>query len=87
MDGIHSRQRVIVIGATNRPDILDPALLRPGRLDRVLYVPPPDTDARREILKISLRDVPQDDSVDISGLAEMTSGFSGAEVAALGKES
>ena len=84
MDGIHSRQRVVVIGATNRPDILDPALLRPGRLDRVLYVPPPDLAARQEILHISLRDIPQDETVDIAGLARRTEGFSGAEVAALG---
>jgi transitional endoplasmic reticulum ATPase len=54
MDGIESREKVIIFGATNRPDILDKALIRPGRFDRLIYIPPPDSDARMEILTINI---------------------------------
>lgn len=86
MDGVEERKRVVVVAATNRPDILDSALLRPGRLDRLIYVPPPDFQARVEILKINLRSVPLSDDIDISDLAKNTAGFSGAEVAATCRE-
>jgi transitional endoplasmic reticulum ATPase len=76
----------VVIGATNRADILDPALLRPGRFDRIIYVPPPDKKARYEILKVHTRNVPLDKDVDLLRLAELTEGFSGADLEALVRE-
>ncbi len=86
LDGITPLRRVIVIGATNRPDLLDPALLRPGRFDRLIYVPPPDTRARYEILKIHTRKVPLAEDVDLYELAKMTEGYSGADLEALVRE-
>jgi transitional endoplasmic reticulum ATPase len=86
IDGIVPLQNVVVIGATNRPDILDPALLRPGRFDRVIYVPPPDKEARRQILEIHTRKVPLADDVDLDKLAEMTEGYTGADLEALVRE-
>lgn len=80
LDGIQPLKRVVVVAATNRPDVIDPALLRPGRLDRLVYVPPPDTPSRREILRISLAKVPAADDVDREELSQKTKGFSGAEV-------
>lgn len=68
------------MAATNRPDVIDPALLRPGRLDRLVYVPPPDTPSRTEILRLSLAKVPAAPDVDRDELARKTEGFSGAEV-------
>jgi len=86
LDGITSRGDVVVIAATNRPDILDPALLRPGRFDRIIYVPPPDEKARLEILKIHTRNVPLAEDVNLEELARRTEGYSGADLAALVKE-
>ncbi len=86
MDGIQTLKNVVVIGATNRADILDPALLRPGRFDRVIYVPPPDRKARLEILKVHTRKVPLADDVDLEKLAELTEGYSGADLEALVRE-
>ena len=68
------------MAATNRPDVIDPALLRPGRLDRLVYVPPPDTASRLEILRLSLAKVSCGGDVDRQLLARRTEGFSGAEV-------
>ncbi len=88
MDGIGSRGDVIVIAATNRPDILDPALLRPGRFDRIIYVPAPDEKARYEILKVHTKKVPIEGDKEelLKYLAKKTEGYSGADLAALVKE-
>jgi SpoVK/Ycf46/Vps4 family AAA+-type ATPase len=86
LDGMHSRKGVVVVAATNRPDIVDSALLRPGRLDRILYVPPPDSEARISILNIHSKRVPLADDVDLRALAECTSGFSGAELRSVCRE-
>jgi transitional endoplasmic reticulum ATPase len=87
LDGVESLRNVVVIGATNRPDLIDPALLRPGRLERLVYVPPPDSDARTAILKASSKSVPLDDAVDLAGLAAELDGYSAADCAALIRES
>jgi len=86
MDGLESRGRVIVIGATNRPNALDPALRRPGRFDREIEIGIPDRDARKEILEIHTRGVPLAEDVDLDKLADMTHGYVGADIAALVKE-
>jgi len=86
MDGIQTLKNVVVIGATNRVDLIDPALLRPGRFDRIIYVPPPDRKARYEILRIHTRKVPLDRDVDLEKLAELTEGYSGADLEALVRE-
>ncbi|MCS7108333.1 MAG: CDC48 family AAA ATPase [Sulfolobales archaeon] len=86
MDGITVMKNVVVIGATNRADIIDPALLRPGRFDRVIYVPPPDRKARLEILKVHTRNVPLASDVNLEKLAELTEGYSGADIEALVRE-
>ncbi len=86
MDGIAELKDVVVIAATNRPDIIDPSLLRPGRFDRIIYVPPPDKDARLEILRVHTRNVPLDKDVDLEKLAEMTENYSGADLMALVRE-
>jgi transitional endoplasmic reticulum ATPase len=83
LDGLEILTNVIVIGATNRPDIIDPALLRPGRFDRLLYVPPPDRDSRIQILKIHTRKKPLADDVNIEQLADHTEGYTGADIASL----
>ena len=83
MDGFEGNDGVIVIAATNRPDVLDPALLRPGRFDRQVYVPLPDIRGREQILKVHMRKVPIDDDVDASIIARGTPGFSGADLANL----
>ncbi len=83
MDGLERSKDVIVIGATNRPDILDPALLRPGRFDRIIYVPPPDEEARYEILRIHTRKMPLAEDVDLRELARMTENYTGADLEAL----
>jgi transitional endoplasmic reticulum ATPase len=85
LDGIEPRGGVTVIGATNRPDRLDPALLRPGRLDRLLAVPLPDEAARREIFRVHARDRPVG-AVDYDALARRTEGYSGSDVAAIVRE-
>ncbi|HEY6589281.1 MAG TPA: CDC48 family AAA ATPase [Nitrososphaeraceae archaeon] len=83
LDGLEILTNVLVIGATNRPDIIDPALLRPGRFDRLLYVPPPDRDSRVQILKIHIKKKPLDEAVDIEKLADQTDGYTGADIASL----
>ena len=86
MDGFEGNEGVIVIAATNRPDVLDPALLRPGRFDRQVVVPLPDVRGREQILKVHLRKVASDDSVTPSLIARGTPGFSGADLANLVNE-
>ena len=86
MDGFEGNEGVIVIAATNRPDVLDPALLRPGRFDRQVVVPLPDIRGREQILKVHLRKVPMADSIKPSIIARGTPGFSGADLANLVNE-
>ena len=86
MDGFEGNEGVIVIAATNRPDVLDPALLRPGRFDRQVVVPLPDVRGREQILKVHMRKVPIDDDVKASIIARSTPGFSGADLANLVNE-
>ncbi len=83
MDGFEANEGVIILAATNRPDVLDPALLRPGRFDRQINVPLPDVKGREEILKVHMGKVPLANNVDASVLARGTPGFSGAELANL----
>ena len=83
MDGFGSSDGVIVMAATNRPDILDPALLRPGRFDRQITMNPPDVKGREEILKVHSRNKPFEEDVDLSVIAKTTVGFTGAELANL----
>ena len=80
MDGLEELQGVVVIGATNRPTLLDPALLRPGRFDEIVYVPVPDAEGRRTILGIQTQTMPLGDDVDLDVLAERTERFSGADL-------
>lgn len=84
MDGLEELRGVVVIAATNRPDIIDPALLRPGRFDKLLYVPLPDLEARKEILKIHLNKKPLAEDVNIDEIAQRTEGYTGADLAAIG---
>ncbi|MDP3778840.1 MAG: ATP-dependent zinc metalloprotease FtsH [bacterium] len=86
MDGMETDDRVIVIAATNRPDVLDPALLRPGRFDRRVILDTPDLADRIEILKIHVKNKPLEDDVNLRTLAERTPGFSGADLANLVNE-
>ncbi|HKG26640.1 MAG TPA: ATP-dependent zinc metalloprotease FtsH, partial [Thermomicrobiales bacterium] len=86
MDGFETNQEVIVMAATNRPDVLDPALLRPGRFDRQVTVGLPDRTGREAILKIHTRGIPLAREVDLSGLARATTGFSGADLSNLVNE-
>lgn len=87
MDGFESNEGVILIAATNRPDVLDPALLRPGRFDRQVMVDLPDLRGREEILRVHLRKVPVSEDVDLSVIARGTPGMSGADIANLVNES
>uniref|UniRef100_A0A2N9I663 Uncharacterized protein n=1 Tax=Fagus sylvatica TaxID=28930 RepID=A0A2N9I663_FAGSY len=80
MDGLSSKKTIFVIGATNRPDIIDPALLRPGRLDQLIYIPLPDETSRLQIFKACLRKSPVAKDVDLTALAKLTAGFSGADI-------
>ncbi|MEU7945275.1 AAA family ATPase [Micromonospora taraxaci] len=86
LDGVETLRNVVVVGATNRPDLVDPALLRPGRLGRLVYVPPPDGPARAEILRAASRQVPLAPDVDLSTLGDELTGFSAADCAALVRE-
>jgi transitional endoplasmic reticulum ATPase len=86
MDGIQSLENVVVLASTNRPDMLDPALLRPGRFDRLIYVPPPDYEARLEIFKVHTRNMPLAEDVDLQQLARMTEGYSGSDIEAVCRE-
>jgi cell division protease FtsH len=86
MDGFEDNQGIIIIAATNRPDVLDPALLRPGRFDRQVVVPLPDIRGREQILKVHMKKVPVADDVEASYIARGTPGFSGADLANLVNE-
>ncbi|MHA1577210.1 MAG: CDC48 family AAA ATPase, partial [Candidatus Thorarchaeota archaeon] len=86
LDGMHALQNVLVIGATNRADILDPAVLRPGRFDGVVYVPPPEKEARLAILKVHTKAMPLAEDVDLELLSETTEGFTGADIEGLVRE-
>ena len=86
MDSIEKIKNVIVIAATNRPDLVDPALLRPGRLDKLVYVPQPDIKARLEILKVLTRKTPLSPDVSLEEIAKRTEGYSGADLTALVRE-
>jgi transitional endoplasmic reticulum ATPase len=81
MDGLRPKDKVMVIATTNRPQTLDPALLRPGRFDKIFYVPPPDLVARQDIFRIHLKGVPTDGVIDVLDLAKRTDGWSGADIA------
>jgi transitional endoplasmic reticulum ATPase len=80
IDGVGARKNVFVIGATNRPDILDPAVIRPGRLDQLIYIPLPDLKSRIAIFQAALRKAPLDPEIDLDVLARSTHGFSGADI-------
>ncbi|HDN62994.1 AAA family ATPase [Candidatus Bathyarchaeota archaeon] len=86
MDGIETLENVVVIAATNRPDIIDPAILRPGRFDRLIYVPEPDEKARLEIFKIYTKNMPLAEDVDLAELAKRTKHYSGADIEAVCRE-
>jgi transitional endoplasmic reticulum ATPase len=86
MDGITTLEDVVVIAATNRPDIVDPAILRPGRFDRLIYVPDPDEKARLEILQIYTKEMPLTKDVDLAQLTSMTKNYSGADINAVCRE-
>ncbi|WLP92351.1 AAA family ATPase [Gordonia sp. NB41Y] len=87
LDGVEPLQDVVVLGATNRPDLIDPALLRPGRLERLVFVPPPDEAARGDILRTSGKSVPLADDIDLDDLAADLDGYSAADCSALLRES
>merc|ERR1719215_2235191 len=80
MDGMGAKKNVFIIGATNRPDIIDPALMRPGRLDQLIFIPMPDYEARLGVLKATLRKSPVSPDVDLGYLAQQTDKFSGADL-------
>lgn len=86
LDGIEPLRDVVVLGATNRPELIDPALLRPGRLERLVFVPPPDADARAAILRATARNTPLAGDVDVDAMAEELDGYSAADCAALVRE-
>ncbi|MEA2032803.1 MAG: CDC48 family AAA ATPase [Euryarchaeota archaeon] len=86
MDGLEELKEVIIIAATNRPDMVDPALLRPGRLDRLMYIQPPDEEGRKKIFEVHLRGKPIGENVDVEELAKRTDGYVGADIEAIVKE-
>ena len=86
MDGIENREGIVIIASTNRPDLVDPALLRPGRFDRLLFVTAPDYDSRFKILKVHTTGMPLDESVDLNKIAQNTDGYSGADLENLCRE-
>lgn len=83
LDGLEILTNVVVIAATNRPDIIDPALLRPGRFDRLLYVSPPDRDSRLQILKIHTKNKPLSEDINLETLADLSEGYTGADIASM----
>jgi transitional endoplasmic reticulum ATPase len=83
MDGMEAAEGVIVVATTNMPDLVDPALMRPGRFDKVIYVPPPDEESRREIMKIHLANRFVSKDIDVAVVAKRTEGFSGADLSNL----
>jgi SpoVK/Ycf46/Vps4 family AAA+-type ATPase len=86
MDGIEPLVNVTIVAATNRPDIIDSALLRPGRIDSILYVSPPNFETRESIFRIQFKKIPAGEDVEIGKLASLTEGFSGAETVAVCQE-
>ncbi len=86
LDGIEGLRDVVVVGATNRPDLVDPALLRPGRMGRLVFVPPPDAEARAAILRAASKRTPLGEGVDLDAVAAETDGYSGADLTALVRE-
>ncbi|MDE1861790.1 MAG: CDC48 family AAA ATPase [Thaumarchaeota archaeon] len=83
LDGLEVLRNVVVIAATNRPDIVDPALLRPGRFDRMIYLPPPDLESRIQIIKIHTKKIPLATEVKLEKLAQLTEGYTGADIASI----
>jgi transitional endoplasmic reticulum ATPase len=83
MDGIDEMRGVVVLAATNRADMIDPALLRPGRFDKIIYVPNPDIKTREKILELNIQGKPIGNDLNLKRIAELTDGFSGADVAAV----
>ena len=83
MDGMNAKKNVFIIGATNRPDILDPAIMRPGRLDQLLYIPLPDKASRVAIMKAAFKKTPLASNIDLNAIATATHGFSGADMAGI----
>jgi transitional endoplasmic reticulum ATPase len=81
-----SLQNIVVIAATNRPDMIDPAVLRPGRFDRRVYVPPPDNDARLKILQIKTKDMPLEKGIKLEDLTKKMQGYSGADIDSVCRE-
>jgi transitional endoplasmic reticulum ATPase len=86
LDGIEPLRDVVVLGATNRPDLIDPALLRPGRLEKLVFVEPPDAEARREILRTAGKSIPLSGDVDLDAVADELDGYSAADCVALLRE-
>lgn len=86
LDGLEELKNVVVVAATNRPDLVDTALLRPGRLDRLVYIPPPGRDARKEIFRIHLKDKPLEKDMDLDELAARTEGYVGADIEGVCRE-
>lgn len=86
MDGIEALKQVVIVAATNRPEIIDKALTRPGRFDHLIYVPPPDIHGRLDILKIITKKMPLEQNVDLNEIANKIEGFSGAEVCLICRE-
>lgn len=86
LDGVNPLRDVVVVGATNRPELIDPALTRPGRLEKLVFVEPPDADARRQILRVAGKSVPLHDNVDLDALAADLDGYSAADCVALLRE-
>lgn len=86
MDGIATLEDLLVVAATNRPDLVDSAVLRPGRFDRLIYVPEPDEEARKKIFEIYTKDMPLAENIDLSQLASLTKNYSGADVEAVCRE-
>lgn len=80
MDGVGAKKNIFIVGATNRPEIMDQALLRPGRLDQLIYIPLPDQPSRLGILKANLRKTPLAKDVDLNFIGNITDGFSGADL-------
>jgi transitional endoplasmic reticulum ATPase len=86
MDGIESNSGIILLASTNRPDLVDPALLRPGRIDKILYVVAPDYEGRIKIFKVHTKNMPLKEDVSVKNLALMTEGYSGADIENLCRE-
>ncbi len=86
IDGVENLVDVTIVAATNRPDMIDKALMRPGRLDRIVYVRLPDRETRKEIFQLRIKEIPVDENVSVDELADMSEKYSGAEIAAVCNE-